>query len=151
MQAWEDGDLCLGGSVRRPGAVSVPSPQMVLVPQSSHHWDVGFANGHHALEPGDVPRLIRRNLALMEWEDLSFAQDGVFQWFFLGGGWLGSGRDWFQTGSFETRTPGGDLWLVVRLPDGALGVTPAPLAAGVIPSRAPCSEVGHASEGLGTR
>ena len=89
MQAWEDGDLCLGGLVRWPGAVSVPSPQMVLVPQSSHHWDVGFANGHHALEPGDVPRLIRRNLALMEWGDLSFAQDGVFQWFFFwgGGGW----------------------------------------------------------------
>ena len=94
----------------------------------------------------------RRNLALMEWGDLSFAQDGVFQcflFFFFWGGWLGSRRDWFQSGSFETRTPGGDLWLVVRLPDGALGVTPAPLAVGVIPSRAPCSQVGHASEGLG--
>ena len=48
------------------------------------------------------------------------------------GGWWGSRRDWFHTGSFETGTPGGALWLVVRLTEGALGMTQAPLAAGVI-------------------
>ena len=75
---WGGHELCLS-----------PPPQtgMVLVPQSSDDRDVGCANGCHTLEPGDVPRLIEGAWCWWSEGDLSFARDGVFQWFFWGRGW----------------------------------------------------------------